>query len=190
MINLLPEERKRELEHAHIIRVVSLYILVITSILFVGIVLLFPIYIMTSSKQAVVQSELDSLRSFTKNSKEELDKIISDINSKLDVFADPTTKYYFSSDVVLPILSKANNGIKITSISYSLEGSKTNADGSLTGTQREIIVSGTAKDRPALLDFQNSMRTVSLFKGVNVPISNYVSGSNISFSIQFKIEKP
>ena len=186
MINLLPHTQKKELERAYILRVVTLFILVAVSIMLCGLILLFPLYITSVSKRQTVEAQVAALSSQKNTTKEELDAIISDINTKLSVFADPTTQFSFSKDVIIPLLAKQNAGISITTIGYlNNEAASTNTPP--TAPSKNITVSGVAKDRAALLLFENNLKQESTFTGVNVPISNFVYGSDINFNIEFQL---
>lgn len=186
MINLLPHAQKKELERAYILRVVTLYILVAGCIALCGLVLLFPLYIVSVSKRQVVESQVASLSSQKNTTKEELNSIISDINAKLAIFSDPTQQFYFSKDIVVPVLAKQNSGVSITTISYANDPAAS-ATAASSAPIRSVIVSGVAKDRESLLQFENNLKQNTAFTGVDVPISNFVSGSNINFNIQFQV---
>jgi len=61
--------------------------------------------------------------------------------------------------------------IKITDISYEND--------SLNG--KKISIQGTAPSREVLLSFRQAFENDNTFKQVDLPISNFVKGSNIQF---------
>ncbi len=190
MINLLPPEQKRELNKAYIIRLITLSIAIITVAVVLGGAFLVPSYLETSAKEDKILDDLGSIQSKNIQSKEELDSIIKDINTKLSIFSDPNSKFIFSEDAVLPVITRKNKDISITNIGFSLTKDPKQKDSPTVKLPdlKNIIVNGTAKNREALLLFERELKKETQFTGVNVPISNFVEGSNISFSIQFTLK--
>jgi len=73
-------------------------------------------------------------------------------------------------DVINAILLKKRSDIKITQISYQNDT-----------RGRKIGVTGTAPSREVLLFFRLALESSPAFKSVDLPISNFVKGSNIQF---------
>ena len=71
------------------------------------------------------------------------------------------------------ILLKKRSDIKITQILYQNDG--TNG--------KKITLTGIASSREVLLLFRQALEDSSSFKDVVLPISNFVKGSNIDFSL-------
>ena len=94
------------------------------------------------------------------------------------VFKNPEETLVVSRDALFPVLAHTNSELKINSflIERTPEGRFT------------IATSGVAGNRAALLSFERALRSTPSFSGVNVPISNFVRGSDILFSIEFTRE--
>jgi Tfp pilus assembly protein PilN len=82
-------------------------------------------------------------------------------------------KYLLSRSVINEIILNKMPDMKITQISYD----------SATKTGKTITLRGIAPSRERLLQFRKALEDDSAFKKVDLPISNFVKGSNISFSI-------
>jgi hypothetical protein len=160
MINLLLKERKVSLNRMYYVRLATVFVFMMAVVVLLA-----------------VLAELAAVKDTAKDPKDELSSIVADINKKLGVFASPAERFVFSRDGLLPILGRKNDSILITNISY---------DG--TGTAKKMTVNGVAKNREALLSFEGELKKEADFQGINVPISNFVQGSNISFSIQFTVK--
>ena len=96
-----------------------------------------------------------------------------------DSFDLPVIKRYFNLDLKVTHHSldlfkvKKGLGIKINRIFFendSLEG-------------RKVNINGVAQDREKLLLFRKALEDDILFKYVDLPISNFVKGSNIEFNL-------
>lgn len=53
----------------------------------------------------------------------------------------------------------------------------------------QIFLTGKAKNRDNLLDFQGRLESSGCFDKINVPLSNLVSKENVSFQMDFEIKK-
>jgi hypothetical protein len=82
-----------------------------------------------------------------------------------------SSKFLVSQKVVSAIILKKILGIKITDISYKNDP--------LLG--KTVNLEGTAPSRESLLLFRQALQDDTTFKNVDLPISNFVKGSNIQF---------
>jgi hypothetical protein len=97
---------------------------------------------------------------------------IKGLNKKLALIENAENiKFDISSKVINPILLTKTPDIKITNISYQND--------SLKG--KKISVEGIAPSREVLLLFRQALEDGMDFKQVDLPISNFVKGSNIKF---------
>ena len=71
----------------------------------------------------------------------------------------------------MPIILKKMSNIKITDISYENDPLK----------GRKVSIEGNAPSREILLLFRRALEDDVLFKQVDLPISNFVKGSDIKF---------
>lgn len=99
--------------------------------------------------------------------------MVSEIEKKLQLIEDTSRdKYSVSLQVINQILLSKMSDIKITEITYDV-----NTEGKL------ISIKGTAPSRDRLLAFRRALEDNTSFKKVNLPISNFIKGSNIRFSL-------
>jgi hypothetical protein len=80
-----------------------------------------------------------------------------------------------SDKVINGIVLRKVPSIKITQILYE----NNEVDGGVK--DKKISISGIAPNREVLLAFRRSLEDDVLFQQVNLPISNFVKGSNIKF---------
>ena len=85
----------------------------------------------------------------------------------------PENRYLISEKVIKEVVSRKIPGIEITHIFY--ENSPING--------KKISISGLASSRERLLLFRQSFENYTIFKKVDLPISNFVKGSNIQFNL-------
>ena len=172
MINLIPNEEKKKKVRDFYFRlfVVSLFVLSF-SILIADAVFL-PSYFIASAKKNFINSQLTTQKAkpLPEVDKEILSQI-SDLEKRLTLIENTRKdKYIVSARVINEIIFKKISDIKINKISYQ---------NNLTG--KIIRVSGTAKSRERLLLFRRALEDDPEFKKVDLPISNFIKGSNISF---------
>lgn len=97
---------------------------------------------------------------------------IADLDGKLTLIENAEkNKYLISEKVINEVIFKKMPVIKITEISYQQD--------SIAG--KTIKVHGTAPSRAALLLFRQALENDNAFKKVDLPISNFVKGADISF---------
>ena len=97
---------------------------------------------------------------------------IKDLNNKLTLIENAqNNKFVISEKVINAIILKKIPKIKITDISYEND--------SLKG--KKISIQGNAPSREILLLFRQALEDSVAFKQVDLPISNFVKGSNIQF---------
>ena len=100
--------------------------------------------------------------------------VLNNLNSKLDLVEKiKENRYLISEKVIKEVVSRKIPGIEITHIFY--ENSPING--------KKISISGLASSRERLLLFRQSFENYTIFKKVDLPISNFVKGSNIQFNL-------
>jgi hypothetical protein len=181
MINLLPTEENKSELRAYKIRVVILILVTLFVVILISLLFLFPSYVITDVKKTVTTQKLSTIEGDLKDKeKEPLSDIIKDINTKLKIFTDPKEQFVFSRDILKEILDKKPSEVHITSIGFKEE--KNAGDG---GIKKTILISGFADTRLALLSFERALKEDTRFADVVVPISNFIKGSNIQFTLKF-----
>ena len=146
------------------------------SILLVSASLLFlPSYFFSISKSNLATSRLEAFNKANPEiSTNNLDKTIADINSKLTILSTKDSQYIPSEILFNNIFRNLPDGIKLNQINYSEEASN---------NIRTINIIGKASDRAALRNFKSSLDNNPNVALTDLPISNFIEKTNISFTI-------
>jgi hypothetical protein len=175
MINLIPKKEKQKITIGFYYRLMVLFLCTIDFCVFILIACLLPSYFFSFQKNVSVNLKLEA------QAKEPLPLVdeqslvvIKEVNSKLDLIdKDEKNKFLPSFQVINAVLLKKGSNIKITQIFYENDSAK----------GRKISLTGTAPSREVLLSFRRALEASSDFKTVDLPISSFVKGSNIQFSL-------
>ncbi len=173
MINLIPNEEKKIIIKDFYYRLVTIILLVLAFIMLIASVSLFPSYFISSVKKNISNKTLDieSIEKISLTNEKTL-SVVFDLDKKLSLLEKAEQdKFLVSERVIDEILSKKISGIKITQIYFE----ENETDG------RKISIRGTASSRERLSLFRSALEDDSLFKEVDLPISNFVKGYNIQF---------
>jgi len=185
MINLLPQNQKKSLFKVLLLREVEVSLIGLNIIFAVLIVLLVPVYIVIHNQKQVIEFGLENIKkSESVTIDKSMNSVINDINSKLDIFPNDFTDIYPSKDIIVPLINHKVEGVSITGITYErrLKSTVSTTPQTLV-TKPDIEVRGIAKNRLALLAFQKSLEADPHYAVVTVPISDFVKGKDITFSI-------
>lgn len=175
MINLIPNEEKKKMIKGFYSRLIVLALFMVSTALGVAILALLPAYFLSNSKSniATEKTEIQKTASIPFFDGE-TETIIKDINNKLNVIENAQKSgFSVSEKIINAIFVKKISSIKITQISYE--------NNSTSG--KKVRISGTAPSREVLLLFRRALEEDKSFKSVDLPISNFVKGSNIQFYI-------
>ncbi len=174
MINLIPNEEKKKKVKDFYFRLTIIFFEVLAFSIMVASVALLPSYFMSSVKKNLINTMLESQKNEpTPLFDQEIALLVGDIEKKLKLIEDTAeNKYSVSEQVINQILLSKMSDIKITEITYDV-----NVDGKI------ISIKGTAPNRDRLLAFRRALEDNVSFKKVNLPISNFIKGSNIRFSL-------
>jgi hypothetical protein len=175
MINLIPNEEKKLMAKNFFYRLATVFFMALGFCMLIASVTLLPSYFLSSTKEDLITKKLEAEKA------EPIDlldqqtlKTLSDIDNKLlTIEKSEKNKFVVSERIVNQIVSKRISDVKINQIVYE------NSD---TG-EKIINIYGTASSRSRLLVFREILEENPLFKQVNLPISNFIKGSNIQFSL-------
>ncbi|MBI3888285.1 hypothetical protein HY311_00640 [Candidatus Nomurabacteria bacterium] len=175
MINLIPKEEKKKMTMDFYYRLLVLFLAMVSFSVFVALVSILPSYFLSVAKNSEVNMKLETQK------KEPLPLLgeqalstIQDMNKKLGlVESAEKNKFPLSLKVVSAVVLRKMPNIKITEISYQNDSTK----------GKQISVTGTAPSREVLLLFRQSLEESMAFKSVDLPISNFIKGSDIKFNL-------
>lgn len=175
MINLIPNQEKKKMARNFYLRLAAVLFGVLgISILMVSITLV-PSYFNSGIERNLAEEKLaeqkaqpiPNLDQQTLSDLAALDKKLSVIEKAEQV------RYLLTKSVIAEVVSKKMSDIKINRISYS----------NTAQAGQKIIVEGQAPSRERLLAFTQTLEGDSLFQKVDIPVSNFIQGQNIKFSI-------
>jgi hypothetical protein len=176
MINLIPEQQKKEIQKEYYMHGVYYALILIAMLALAGCVILAPSYILSLSKRNAAQFEITSLKQGeTFALAQELKNTIQTINEKLSIFPKKPVLSSVVSEVVYEVEKVLPQGITLVSIRILSDVEKT----------RTVEVSGTSNTRDTLLSFVKKLETTERFSNVVLPVSSYAKGTNIPFTVSF-----
>lgn len=172
MINLIPNEEKKKMAHSFYYRFLLLLLIMSGVVFSFAILAMIPSYILSEAKEKFVLEKLEMqqaepvpvLDQETSTAIEDLDKKLTTVESL------QKDRFVVSEKVIDAILASKIAEVKITDISYE----------NIT-TGKRIGISGVASSREDLLLFRKSLEANPMFKSIDLPITNFVKGSNIQF---------
>lgn len=173
MINLIPNEEKERMTKDFYLRFITMFFVMLSVSVLIASILILPAYFFSLIGKDVVDTKLKSQENeaISLPDKNTL-MVIKDLESKLNLIENDTKdKYIFSTKVINQIILKKISNIKITEISYQNDKQ----------TGKKIGISGRASSREILLAFRRALEDDPAFSKVDLPISNFVKGSDIRF---------
>jgi len=175
MINLIPNEEKKRMVRGFYYRVMVVFILGLAFAVFITVAATSPAYFLSSVKKNLA---IDTLEAGIKEEVPLLDqsteKLLADLNNKLSIVESARLHdFLISEDVFNAIILRKLPDIKISRIAYDVGQNK----------GEKIMIRGLASSRERLLLFRRALEESSSFREVDLPISNFVRGSNIEFSL-------
>jgi Tfp pilus assembly protein PilN len=173
MINLIPNTEKKKLNKDFYLRFIALSFLMLGISVSIASILLLPSYVYSVLLNNNINAKLASQEKETAVSSDSDTLLtIRDLKSKLSLMESLENEDVFSNRIINEIILKKMPNIKITGISYTNDSQGENID-----------LEGIAPSREALLLFERTLEDDSAFSKVNLPISNFIKGSNIKFNL-------
>lgn len=175
MINLIPNEEKKKIRKDFYMRVVIVSFFVLGLSILVSNIMLIPALFYASLEKDIANTNLGLNQSeLNLNLDDNKKDLISVIENKISTIKkSQASKFLVSERIIMPVLNKKNEGIKINSIDLSFDN---NGD-------RKINLKGKASSREKLLSFKKSFSQDINFKNVDLPISNFVKSTDIEFNL-------
>jgi cell division protein FtsB len=173
MINLIPNEEKKKMARDFYQRVLIMFLVVFSFGVLVACASLLPAYLLSVEKKSLVDAKLETQKNETIPEPDQKSMaIINDLTNKLNLIGKAqNNEYDVSQKIISEIISQKIPGIKITEIFYTEDPT----------SGKKVNVDGLASSREQLLLFRDALGADPLFKTVDLPISNFVKGSNIPF---------
>lgn len=176
MFNLLPQQDQKDLASDYRLRFVSVALLLFCALGIIALAALVPSFFESYQKEVFVQKNIDDLRKDSaERSKDRLSDTLAFTVQEIKVLGAAGSNGY-TYEVIDEIIRNKTRLIKITGIQVS--------GNALKG--RDIVLSGEAGDREALLSFVKILEQEKTFESVKIPPSNFAPAADINFSIFIK----
>ena len=175
MINLIPNQDKKKTAKDFYFRLITLCFVALGICVLIASISILPAYFLASTKKSLADEKLEVQK---KQVVPDLDQQsltnIKNLNNKLTIIENAEkNKFLVSQKVIQEIISQKMPDIKISKISYSNDP--------ING--KVINVVGVAPSRDRLLLFNQTLEADNNFKSVDLPISNFLKGTNIQFNL-------
>jgi Tfp pilus assembly protein PilN len=173
MINLIPNEEKKKMTKDFYLRLFTLSLIMLGMSLIVASIAILPSYFLSYAEENSINTNLESQKNESVFLPDQnISTIIKDLKFKLNLIENAQKKQAtFSQRIINEIMLKKTPNIKITEISYQNDPQ----------TGEQININGSASSREVLLSFRRVLENNAAFLKVDLPISNFVKGSNIKF---------
>lgn len=174
VVNVLPGKEKKLIIKEYWKRFIIVFMFLLSSLIFIFILLLLPSYFFSLSKQNLIEARLEE---FNANNKDlsglDLNNTITDINTKLNLLASNNPKYSLYNDVLNVVLSNRINGITFSQLLFNQTKDK----------GLNIEVHGQALDRTTLRNFKAALDNNPKVATTNLPISDFLEKTDLPFTI-------
>jgi hypothetical protein len=172
--NLVPPERRHALRRDHYLRLSVTAGIFITLLVIAAILLLIPTYVLLTESIAAKQEHITIIESSpSSNTEKTLTARLQALNSSSQTLA-ALEKIPSASGIIRQVLGVSRPNITLYTFAYTPPGSKT------PGT---LVLSGKARSREALRNYQLALQSASFVKSADLPVSAYAQDSDISFTI-------
>jgi len=179
MLSFLPQNNRKVIIKEYLSRVFVVFLQFLSVSVVVLIFLFVPSAIFSKYKNKTVNNQLESIKAESMNKNQDPTELIKKINAMVSILFDDKSSTIPMTDMIEKIISLKNKNIQISNISISK-----NEKGS-----ENITLSGVAKTRDDLTDFNNSLKSDGFFASVDLPISALIKNTNAQFSIKLVYNK-
>lgn len=172
MINLIPKQEEERIIRDFYLRVLAVFFLILGFAVSIASVAVLPSYIFSIERKDFVLDKLEqTVGQPVSGLNKEAAETIKNLDGMLGLIEGAKKNNYIVTEKIIDkVLAKKIPGIKINKISYD-----NSADG------KEVGISGIASNRENLLAFRRAFENDADFKKVDLPVSNFVKGSDIIF---------
>lgn len=175
MINLIPNEEKKKIAKHFYFRLAVVSFLMLSLVICFTIMTIIPSYILSKAKENIADTKLATQKNEPVPILDQNTSLaIADLDVKLGMVEKlQGDKFLVSERVISEILESKISDVKISRISYESDVVK----------GKKIGIDGEAPSRERLLLFRQALEDNQAFQSVDLPISNFVKGSNIQFHL-------
>ena len=176
MINLLPSQQKEELREEGKWKLIMILGIVLLAFLISLSLILFSIKTVILGQVEIQKILLEEREKELKTQKiQELEAKIRDYNLTLSNLDSFYKKNLNLTDILEKLSKTLPQGTYLTTFIFNL-------------TTLEISLSGYSPDRETLVAFKENLEKEEKFEKVYFPLANWVSPTDINFSVTFKVK--
>lgn len=173
MFNLLPKAAKDTIRREYRVRLAAVALFFLSAALVIAALMLLPSWFLSAQKEAAARARADALvRSLSQRSAAGLEQELRTAQQRLNLLSReaPVVSLY---ELTERIAAGRPPGVSLESITFSRtpEG------------RRAAFVSGTARDRAALVSFSRSLERARAFEKVDLPLSALAKEKDLIFSL-------
>ena len=177
MINLLPKQQKKELADEFRLRLALATLVLCFITLLLAALFLAPLFFVAKKHEVQLEQELVTTREFTKNEiTTQAKEIIKNVKIKTKDIGEYEKSFLVTERVLDAVLAHVNGAVSIRTISYMSKDGKNG-----------VSLTGIAPSREVLKDFVYRLGADTKLQNVTIPLSNYLKGQNLQFTITFYV---
>lgn len=177
MINLLPEQKKKELFREYAFRVTVVAGVFLFLLEAIALLSFAPAYLAVTGRLMEDQRELETLRAVAPKNTES--GALSE-SAKRDIVLATAAPFEAAWSVTLAAIDRVRaSGIEVYALGFEM-----------VGTIPQIQLSGKARDRDTLTAFRRALREHPEFEQVDIPAPAFVREKDIEWSARIILKKP
>lgn len=178
MINLIPPVAKKRVVREYRLRVISVWLILLSLALLISTALLSPTLMLIGSLAKAGELDLSEVKQDQSKNEEIADTIKSN-NEIVRQFNTSQERIRFS-ELIYTLDDLAGNNVKLTQFSFK----------ETEGKIDEISLIGFADTRNSLSEFKEVLDKHEYFSNIKLPISNLAKDRDITFSMQVTYKEP
>jgi len=178
MVNLIPQNAKRTVVIEYYVRVVTVWLWLLTAALLVLGILMFPVGLLVKLQLSALDASFEEAQAGS-DAYQVSEKLIQESNALVQELVRVNTLQPVWDDVAI-IYSLVPKRVTISSVSLAREG----------GVVKKITVTGNAATRSDLATTRDILKANSRFTKVALPLSNLAKDVDLPFSVTLEVKQP
>jgi hypothetical protein len=182
MINLLPEDTKKELGRERLRRFIIVAGFYLSGLIILGTILMLPAYFSLILQRRELLRELDlSRKALRADEVRKVEMVVRELNSRLELVRRGEKEIVRPAGIFEKIIALRPSGVRLEALS---------SDSSPQGDLIKLSLNGKALTRDDLIVFVQKLEALGIFKKVHSPVSNLLQKTNLEFSLALEMLKP
>jgi hypothetical protein len=192
LTNLLPTERQRVLSLSYFTRLSVVAVLFVAALTFAAMVLLLPTYVFLTGSGNAKQVRLATIEaSFSSAEEASLSARLAALSKNTAVLV-ALAHAPSATAIIRSLLALPRPGVVLTDFVYTPATEKAAVSSTKSGIKSVTVpgtlaVTGIARTREALRNYQLALQNASFARSAALPVSAYAQDSNIAFTITLSL---